>query len=179
MRPALSLFAFAALAAAQGALGFETEPVACKALEMKIAKPQGWQVFETESHFAAQGGGMGFRVSREPFLHDPKLFAAAWHEQIAAAGKEGKVGDAKAGRYAAFTTSYLADAAGSHRLEIWRVHVPEVEMLYNFAFSVPAGADPRPLVDGVVRSFGCVAARPRLEFREKPEALGTRVLLKL
>jgi hypothetical protein len=121
------------------------------------------------------GGGTGFRVSREPLLHDPKEFPAAWEKELAAAGRDAKVKAVKAGKYDAFQTTYPLEAGsggGARTIEIWRVRVAEVEMLYNFTFSLSPGADGKPLVEGVLKPFACTAPAAKLEFQDAPESIG-------
>lgn len=176
----LITLAFAAGSAlAQEALTFETEPFLCAAFEFKLIRPQGWTMSEAETAVSFQGPTMGFRVTREPMLHDPESFAQAWQGTLDQAGKGGKVKEGKAGRCSAWQATWKVEAEPARLLEIWRVYWPDAEILYNLAFSVPAAADPRPLVDAVIRSFVPTAPKPKLEFEPGAMQLGPRVQMRL
>jgi len=165
-----TLLLLAAVAAAQSAPTFG-DPYSSPALALKIGAPREWSpVFEGGALVLSQGG-IGFRVSREPFLFDPKTFAAEWEARLGEAGIGAKVQSVKAGKYEAYRVAYETGEP-KRCLEIWRLRVPEVEMLYNLTFSTPAGYDAKPLVEGVLKGFQCTASPPKLEFEEEPVRLG-------
>jgi hypothetical protein len=56
----------------------------------------------------------------------------------------------KAGRSQAWRATWPSDASGGRVVEVWRVHVPESEMLYNVSFSAARGG----LSGGYVRLLG-------------------------
>jgi hypothetical protein len=69
--------------------------------------------------------------------------------------------------------------AGDRRIEVWRVHAPECEMLYNFSFSSVAGFDVKPLVDATLKSFKCTAVKAELKFQTAAESVTTRIGLRM
>ncbi|MHC4339701.1 MAG: hypothetical protein ACYSX0_05765 [Planctomycetota bacterium] len=180
LKVALILLLLSALARAQDPLVFRKEPYKCLPLEFVVAIPEGWEALQDHTGIVVRSKEQGFMVSREPFLHDPKLFADAWGKVLGAAGVETRVQPAKAGRYQAYRTSWETKSGPGRTIQVWRVYVPEVEMLYNFSFSAPKDADLEPLVKSVLGSFKCTAPKnDKLEFEAQAESLGARVNLRL
>lgn len=147
------------------------EPYLHRGLELKIGRPAGWDAVFENGVLVVHKDGVGFRVSRQPFLHDPKAFPAAWEAELAAAGLSAKVTTAKVGKHEAFRAAYELPEP-KRALEIWRVRVADGEWLYNVTFSVPPGYDAKPLVEGALKPFDCTQPAPKLEWNGAPEQLG-------
>jgi hypothetical protein len=168
----LALLAPAALAD----LAFREAPTACKALQCSVAVPQGWAVHQQPKALVVIGERGGFKITWELFLREPADFMAAWQSELRLAGVNARVEPAKAGKHDAWRATW--DAAG-RRIEVYRVRVPETEMLYNVSFSGIKGDDLSPLVNGVLSSFACTAPKPELRFQKTAEAVSTRVSMRL
>lgn len=169
----LALLLGAAVAAAQDApREFQVRP-----LGFSVAVPAGWTGEQGATGLAARDAtGNGFVVTREPFLHDAETFAATWRAQLGAGMLDTKVERTKACGRDAWRAAW---AAGDRQIEVWRVHAPECEMLYNFSFSGAKGFDLKPLVDPTLKSFKCMPAKPELKFQPNAESVTTRIGLKL
>ncbi|MHC4933214.1 MAG: hypothetical protein ACYTGV_13600, partial [Planctomycetota bacterium] len=180
LQVALCLLLLSALARAQDPLVFKEEPYECRPLEFEVAVPEGWEALQDHTGIVVRNKEMGFMVSREPFLHDPKLFKDAWGQVLGAAGVDARVAPAKAGRYQAYRADWNTKSGPGRIIQVWRLYVPQVEMLYNFSFSAPKDADLEPLVKRVLGSFKCTASKKaELEFEAEAESLGARVNLRL
>lgn len=157
-------------------LAFRETPTPCKALQFSVRVPEGWAVHEEPKAMLAIGERAGFKVTWELFLREPEEFVAAWQAEIQAAGVNARVGPAKAGAYDAWHAGW--DASG-RRIEVYRIRVPETEMLYNVSFSGIKGDDLSGLVSGVLGSFTCTAPKPALRFQANAESISTRVSIRL
>lgn len=142
-------------------LNFPEAGTPSKALEFEVAVPQGWEVHKEKARLLAIGGEMGFVVTREHMFQDPKDFPDLWQRQLAAAGLGAKVKKTRVGRETAFHAAWKKDGRS---IEVYRVYLEKHEMLYNFAFSAPEGAELEPLAKGVLDSFRCTAKEPELVF---------------
>jgi hypothetical protein len=161
-------------------IAFADEPCRVPALEFEIATPEGWERLQNHRNLVVRSRDqLGFIVSREPFLEDPKRFAAAWEAELRAAGKKVKVTPTKAGRLEAWRAKWTAGAKGERDIEVWRLRVPGSEMLYNFSFSGAAGTEFKPLVDPLFKSFKVTAPKPSLEFQTQRVSLGSRFTVAL
>lgn len=163
----------AAFAAAQeGPREFQVRP-----LGFSVAVPVEWTAEQgTTGMVARDPKDNGFLVTREPFLHDEDTFAAAWRAQLSAAKVDALVERTKAGGREAW---HAAWTAGDRRIEVWRVYVPESEMLYNFSFSAAAGFDLKPLADATLKSFKCAPAKAELKFQPNAESVSPRIGIRL
>ncbi len=179
MRRVSPLLLLAGLALGADPIVFDSEPFPCPPLEVKFGKPQGWEPVIEGGVLVLHRAGSGFKVSREPFLYEIKEFQAAWEKELAAGGIAGSTKALKVGRNEAVRASFELDREGKRTIEIWRVRVPDCEMLYNFTFSLPAGGDMKSLVDGVLKPFTCTAPPPKLEFQPQPTAFGAGLEFKL
>jgi len=154
-----------------------------KALEFEVVVPEGWRVTRDRTGIVAQEAtseqGTGFQITREPFFQADKTFPAAWQAQLDAEGLEAKVIREKTGKYEAWHAAWTSGGEQARAIEVWRLHTPENEMLYNLAFSAPEGADLTTLVRGVVGSFRCTAPKAKLEFASKTESIGIRAEINL
>jgi hypothetical protein len=177
--PVAALALVALCAAAPEDLVFRRNAYVCAPLEFQVSIPNGWEASHSTTAMAARGSSMGFRITREPFLHDPKGFARKWEERLADAGVKAKVKPARAGRYKGYSASWRPAASPGPSLHVYRLHVPDTEMLYNVAFSVPTEADPKPLVQGVLRTFRCTAAKPKPDLGQTAGFARLRLHLKL
>ncbi|MGQ0615152.1 MAG: hypothetical protein ACT4PV_15575 [Planctomycetaceae bacterium] len=179
MRRVSPLLLLAGLALGADPIVFDAEPFACPPFEVKFGKPQGWEPVIEGGVLVLHRAGSGVRVTREPFLYEIKEFQAAWEKELAAGGVAGSVKALKVGRNEAVRASYELDREGKRGIEIWRVRVPESEMLYNFTFSLPSGGDMKTLVEGVLKPFSCTAPPPKLEFQATPTSIGAGLEFKL
>ncbi len=169
----LVLLVAAAVASAQDApREFQVRP-----LGFSVMVLAGWTGEQGASGLAARDpGGNGFVVTREPFLHDAETFAATWRAQLEGAKIDARVERTKAFGRDAWRAAWTI---GDRQIEVWRVHAPECEMLYNFSFSGAAGFDLKPVVDATLKSFKCAAAKPELKFQPNAESVTTRIGLRL
>ncbi len=153
----------AAAAAAQDDEGlvFRKHPYICSPLDFKVSIPQGWEASHSPAAMAARGAGMGFRVTREPFLYEEKKFAKLWQGQLAAGGIKAPVKKTRGGRYTAFAASWRSPADPGRMLQVYRLYADDTEMLYNVAFSLQSGAESKPFVIGVLRSFQTTGIKPK------------------
>jgi len=156
-----------------------TKTYRVRPLEFEVGIPPGWLADQDHSGMVCRSKKMGFMVSREPFLHDKDQFAGEWERSLGEAGNGAKVTKGKAGKYVVFSANWDTDAAGGRTIHVARVWVPQNEMLYNFSFSAPRGTDMEPLVSGVLKSFKCTAAKPKLSFNATKESLGARISITL
>ncbi|MHC4953037.1 MAG: hypothetical protein ACYTGZ_04045 [Planctomycetota bacterium] len=179
MRPLVLLIFLAPALAQEEALPFGKEPVACKPIECEVRVPNGWKVTQDHTGMSALGGGMGFVISREPLLHDEKTFGAAWEAKLTGGGIKTTVARVRAGRYKAFKATWEPKAAPGHVVEVYRIHVPEHEMLYNLSFSAPKAADRAALVATVLKSFKCTSKKPKLAFQQMRFEIGSAGTFKL
>jgi len=180
MRGLILVWLLLAAPASADDITFAEEPCRVPALEFEIGTPEGWERLQNHRNLVVRSPDQtGFIVSREPLLHDPKRFGPAWEAELRAAGKKVKVTPTKVGRLEAWRAEWTAGAKGERDIEVWRVRVPGVEMLYNFSFSGAAGTDFEPLVDPLFKSFKVTAPKPSLAFRPKPTSLGSRFSITL
>jgi hypothetical protein len=166
------LLSAAIVAAQEPPRDFQVRPLA-----FSVVLPAGWTGEQGATGLCARDAQQnGFIVTREPFLHDPDTFATAWTAQLG----NGKI-DASAERTKACGRDAWRAAwtAGDRQIEVWRVHAPECEMLYNFSFSGATGFDMKAIVDATLKSFKCTAGKPELKFQKNPESVTTRVGLRL
>lgn len=163
-------------------LTFGKKPYNVRPLEFTVRLPDGWQAQQDRTGMVAQVArdpkGMGFLISREPMLHDPKEFGDQWQATLQAAGTDTKVKKSRAGRYSGWRARWETDAADGRVIEVHRIHVDDIEMLYNFSFTAPKGEehedDFERLVDGLLRSFEFTGEKPELEFNRTAEPIGNR-----
>jgi len=158
---------------------FPKDPVPVKALECEVAVPEGWTVRQDHVNLVAHDAERnGFILSREPMLQSPEKFGDAWAAQLSAAEKALRVEATKVGRFQAWRAAWkVADA--DRQVEVWRVHAPDNEMVYNFAFSAKTGLDIAPLVQGVLKSFKCTAPKSDLKLETGTTSLGGGFTLRL
>ena len=173
MRRTVALLLLAAAVAAQDPpREFQVRP-----LGFAVAVPAGWTAEQGPTGMAAcDAAGNGFVVTREPFLHDPETFATAWVAKLRDAKIDTKVERTKASSRDAWRATWTA---GDRQIEVWRVHVPEYEMLYNFSFSGAAGFDLKALVDATLKSFKCPPPKTDLKFQKNAESVSTRIGIRL
>lgn len=172
----------AAAAPGKDKLTFGKKPYAVRPLEFTVRMPDGWQAQQDKTGMVAQVArdpkGMGFLISREPMLRDPKEFDEQWELTLKGAGIDTKVKKSRAGKHSGWRATWETDAADGRVIEVHRIHVEDNEMLYNFSFSAPKGEeyedDFEDLVDGVLRSFEFTGEKPELEFKQTAEPIGTR-----
>jgi hypothetical protein len=146
-------------------------------LGFNVNVPAGWKGEQAPNGLVAQDEKRnGFIVTREPFLHDPDTFAAAWRVQLSAAKIDAIVEKTKAAGRAAWFATWTV---GDRRIDVWRVYVPDNEMLYNFSFSGAKDFDMKSVEDATLKSFKCTAGKPELKFQQKGEAVSTRISLRL
>jgi len=146
-------------------------------LGFTVDVPAGWTGQQGPTGLVAQDKRRnGFIVTREPFLHDPETFAAAWQTLLGAAKIDAKVEKKKVSRSDAWHAAWAAD---DRRIEVWRVHVPDCEMLYNFSFSAAKDFELDSLVESTLRSFKCTADKPELKFQQNAESVTTRIGIRL
>lgn len=158
---------------------WELQPYKCRPLEFEISVPQGWNSQQDRTGMVSSTRDAGFLVTREPFLHDPKQFAEAWSEQLQSAGISTEVKTTKARGYVAYTANWIAEKA-KRQIEVWRLHVPDNEMLYNFSFSAADGIEMKELVDAILRSFKMKAKDiGEVKFAPEDVSLGPRVSMKV
>ncbi|MEM8882640.1 MAG: hypothetical protein AAGD14_01060 [Planctomycetota bacterium] len=152
MKTGIALALLASIAAAQE-LAFEKEPVQHRSIECEVKVPVGWSVAKDRTGLSAQGGKSGFVVTREPFLGSADDFPATWRSQLAEGGIVTDVKPTRAGRYRAFHATWEAKGAPGQRIDVYRLHVPGAEMLYNISFSTPVAMERKALFAGVLKSF--------------------------
>jgi len=146
-------------------------------LGFSVNVPAAWKGEQAPNGLVAQDGQRnGFIVTREPFLHDPETFAAAWRVQLSAAKIDAIVEKTKAGSRDAWFATWTV---GDRQIDVWRVYAPENEMLYNFSFSGAKNFDMKSIEDATLKSFKCTAGKPELKFQQKGEAVSTRISLRL
>lgn len=159
-------------------LVFGKKPYKVHALEFQVSVPIQWQVHREPTGFVARDRSrLGFQVTREPMLADPDTFEGTWQGQLAKGGVKAEVKKKRAGRYTAWRAAWTAD--GDRQIEVWRIHAPENEMLYNVAFSAAKDVDLEPLTEGVLRSFRCLAPKARIRFQPTATGVGTRLFITL
>ncbi len=142
---------------------------ACAPIQCEASVPEGWTIASDRTGFSAIGQGMGMVVSREPMFYDEKELAGVWDKQLERAGLKAKVEAGKAGRYTMWSAAWeRAIESGARAVRAVRVYVPDVEMLYNFSFSAPAGgADLKAVAEGALKGFKCTGSRPKLAFQKR------------
>lgn len=173
MRFAASICLLASLSAAQEPeLEFEKEPVACKSIEFEVRVPTGFKVRQDRTGLSAQGKQAGFVITREPLLEEDKEFGQSWQRVLAAAGIAAEVKKARAGHYPAFHARWESPTAPKRVLDVYRVYVDDLEMLYNISFSTPKGSDAGDLIEGVLKSFKVTAKAARVELQQSPIEVG-------
>ena len=146
-------------------------------LSFSVAVPAGWTGDQGSAGLVARDAAQnGFIVTREPFLHDADAFAAAWQAQLGAGKIDAKVERTKACGREAWRAAW---AAGDRQIEVWRVYVPDCEMLYNISFSGAPGFDLKAVVDPTLKSFKCTAPKAELKFQRSSESVTTRIGIKL
>ncbi len=167
----LATLTTSALAADPPLLEFGKKAYVVKAIECAVLIPNRWQATQDRTGMVAQvarnPGGAGFRITRQPLLAFPEDFAEEWKTQLTAAGKIVKVSSVRAGKYKGWKATWTSKTGGGRDIEVWRVHVPSVEMVYNISFSLPKN-DPtaKLLLKGVARSFRCtVDGSAKMEFQ--------------
>jgi hypothetical protein len=168
-----ALLLLAAVAAAQeAAREFQVRP-----LGFSVAVPAGWTAGQGATGMTARdAAGNGFVVTREPFLHDPETFATAWVTLLRDAKLDAKVERTKAAGRDAWRAAWTA---GDRQIEVWRVHVCDGEMLYNFSFSGAAGFDMKTIVEPTLKSFKCVPSKAEMKFQRTTETVSTRIQIRL
>jgi hypothetical protein len=146
-------------------------------LDFSVAVPAGWKAEQGPTGMVASDAQQnGFIVSREPFLHDPETFAEAWRAQLAAGKIDAKVERAKAGGRDAWRAVWTAD---KRQIEVWRIHVPDLEMLYNVSFSGAAGFDLATVAEATLKSLKWAPPKAELKFQQKSESVTTRIQIRL
>jgi hypothetical protein len=146
-------------------------------LAFTVDVPAGWTGEQGPTGLVAQDRQRnGFIVTREPFLHDPDTFAAAWQTLLGAAKIDAKVDRTKVSRNDAWHASWTA---GDRQIDVWRVYAPDCEMLYNFSFSSVDGFDMKPIAESTLKSFKCTADKPELKFQQNAESVTTRISIRL
>jgi hypothetical protein len=167
-----SLLIVGAAAAQDAPREFQIRP-----LGFNVLVPAGWKGEQGASGLVAQDAKQnGFVVTREPFLHDPDTFAAAWRTQLAAGKIDAIVERTKTCGHDAWFATWTA---GDRRIDVWRVYAPENEMLYNFSFSGAKDFDLKSLADATLKSFKCTAPKAELKFQQNSEAVTTRIGIRL
>ncbi len=167
-----SLILAAAASAQEAPREFQVRP-----LGFSVTVPAGWKGEQGPTGLVAQDDKQnGFVVTREPFLHDPDTFAAAWRTQLSAAKIDAIVERTKAGGRDAWFATWTA---GDRRIDVWRVHVEENEMLYNFSFSGAKDFDMKSVEDATLKSFKCTAPKAELKFQPNAESVTTRIGIRL
>jgi hypothetical protein len=157
-----------AVAAEDEARDFQVRP-----LGFTVTVPAGWTGAQGPTGLVARDPKQnGFIITREPFLHDADTFAAAWRTQLAAAKIDALVERTKAAGHDAWYATWKADG---RRIDVWRVYVPDCEMLYNFSFSATPDYDLKSLADATIKSFKCTAPKAELKFQSTAEAVTTRI----
>ncbi len=153
----------------------------CKGLNFRIGTPENWMSEHDLLRMVSKGDGMGFRVTREPFLYAEKTLAKRWTATLKAAGFDAKVKTARAGKYSAYRAeySYQGDAAGPRPIVVYRIRVPENEMLYNIAFSVNPGVEAQPYIDTVLAGFAYTGPKSEVKWQAQPVAIGRAATFKI
>jgi hypothetical protein len=154
-------------------LEFEKEPVFCAAIDFEVRIPKNWKVSMDKTGMSARGDAGGFVITREPFLGQEETFAEAWRVILVNAGLKTKVEKARAGRYRAFHAQWESPRAPGLRVDVYRVYVPDLQMLYNVSFSTRKVEDPKQLIEGVLKSFKVTAKATKLELQEKKTKVGS------
>ncbi len=157
------------VAEGDSSLEFGEKPFQARTLEFEVAVPKGWDSRGDHRALIVQAptNGPAFRVTREPMLWDPKQYAALWKAELDEAGvKVERIEPVRAGGDKGWKAQW---GGGGRTITACRIHAGANEMLYNFAFSVPAGYaadDLDDLLEGVLRSFKCTAPKkPKLRFK--------------
>jgi len=153
----------------------------CKGLQFQIGTPEKWTSEHDLLRMVSKGDGMGFRVTREPFLYGEKTLAKQWGAALKTAGFDAKVKTARAGKYPAYRAeySYEGDAAGARPIVIYRIRVPENEVLYNVAFSLKPGVEPQPYIDTVLAGFAYTGPKSEAKWQVQPVAIGRAASFKM
>ena len=175
MRPAVALFLIAVPLLArpqEGGIVFEKAPVHCAAIDFSVRIPAGWKVVQDETGLSARGKDGGFVITREPFLGEAKTFAGSWGRELAAGGIITEVKAARAGRYKGFRAEWEPADSPGLVVEVYRLHVPELEMLYNLSFSIARTADKKAIVAGALKSFKVTAKARGLELQKTTIKVG-------
>ncbi|MDH3592457.1 MAG: hypothetical protein OER88_11290 [Planctomycetota bacterium] len=185
MRVAIGLWFLTSLAVGQDQdeVEFGKKPYVIKSIECQVLIPNGWQAVQNHVGMVAQVArrpkGMGMRITRQPMHLDPKTFVGAWTAELDAGGITAKVAKRRVGKYAAWSATWTGGKAGGRTIEVWRVHAPENEMLYNIAFSLPKDTPGKDLFKGIARSFKCTAPKAELEFQRTVVSIGARTSMAL
>ena len=151
------------------------KPYQFRHLECEVKVPDGWIVDRDEVTVVARTPSVeatGFQLTREPFLHDESTFADA-RRQLGDGGIDAQVEKKKVGRHTAWHATWENASAGGRRLTVWRVHVEDNEMLFNFAFSAPTRMEVDSLAEEVLKSFKCTGEKQELTLRETVDRIGT------
>jgi len=178
---AVVVLALASRAAAQE-LELRKKPLPHTALAFEVGFPEGWTYEQDRTGLVvrdAKPGGVGFQITREPFLHDPGTFAEEWHNELGRGGIEAAVKEVRAARLHAYHAAWQVDANGGRDIAVWRIHSPDNEMLYNVSFSAPKGQLDEKLTETILDSFKVTANKPKLVFQTTPATLGPRTSLQL
>ena len=112
-------------------LQFEKEPVFCAAIDFEVRIPRNWKVAMDKTGMSVRGDAGGFVITREPFLGQEETFAEEWRVILVNAGLKTKVEKARAGRYRAFHAQWESPRAPGLRVDVYRVYVPDLQMLYD------------------------------------------------
>ncbi|MHC4939911.1 MAG: hypothetical protein ACYTHK_13155 [Planctomycetota bacterium] len=155
---------------------FEKEPVVCAAIEFEVRIPQGWKVAMDKTGISAQGDGAGFVITREPFLGSEDSFAEDWRVVLVNAGLKTRVEKARAGRYRAYHARW---EKGGRVIDVYRLFVPDLQMLYNISFSTPKGAATDELFKGVFKSFKVTEKAKKLELTSTNISVGKAGTLRI
>ena len=173
MRLAASLALLAsALAAQEPELEFEKDPVECKSIEFEVRVPIGFKVQQDKTGLSAEGKEGGFVITREPALEEEKEFDKNWQRVLSAAGIAAQVKKARAGRYPAFHARWDSKSVPNRVVDVYRVYVDDLEMLYNISFSTPKGSKAEGLIEGVLKSFKVTSKASRLELQKSAVEVG-------
>ncbi|MHC4848866.1 MAG: hypothetical protein ACYTEG_10475 [Planctomycetota bacterium] len=154
-------------------LQFEKEPVFCAAIDFEVRIPQNWKVAMDKTGMSVRGDAGGFVITREPFLGQEETFAEEWRVILVNAGLKTTVEKARAGRYRAFHAQWESPRAPGLRVDVYRVYVPDLQMLYNVSFSTRKVEDPKELIEGVLKSFKVTAKPTKLELQKKQTKVGS------
>jgi len=173
MRLAASLALLAsALAAQEPELEFEKDPVECKSIEFEVRVPIGFKVQQDKTGLSAEGKEGGLVITREPALEEEKEFDKSWQRVLSAAGIAAQVKKARAGRYPAFHARWESKSVPNRVVDVYRVYVDDLEMLYNISFSTPKGSKAEGLIEGVLKSFKVTGKAPKVELQKSPVDVG-------
>lgn len=159
------------------ALGAPNE-VQARSLGCTVALPEGWTGEETATGLTAHdGAGNSLVIAREPLIHTTDAFGAAWEEKLGkTASIEARVERTKLGGREAWHSAW---SAGGKQIEVWRIYVPECEMLYELSFTAAAGFDLKSIVDPALKSFKCTPPKEELVLQKQVASVSSRAQVRL